>query len=119
MAKIDQSDFGAQMQNTFAERVEPSQQDALSLSLMRDIALQSLEKVRAEAAEPSDGGRSLPLPMAGVEDVTIGQALQAAFLQLEALKRQASGEAVVDALDWSDDKIAFPHPAITKQAIKG
>ena len=118
MAKIDQSDFDAPQHNSSTEHVEPSRQDVLSLALMRDIALQSLEKVRAEAADPVDAGRSLPLPVAGAEDVTIGQALQAAFLQLETLKRQASGDTKSDALDWSDDKIAFPYPAIAKQAMK-
>lgn len=79
--------------------------DALSMALVRDNARRSLERTRDEIAAPGDNNRSLPLPVPGPEEVTIRQALEAAFLQLEDLKRRsdaASGDDV-DPLDWSEE----------------
>lgn len=85
---------------------EPSgSQGSLSLALMRDAARRSLTNTRDAIAAPGDDGRSVPLPVPGVADVTIGQALEAAFLHLETLKQQAGGAvgSDVDPLDWSED----------------
>ncbi len=88
------------------ERNSPQQYDAdLSRALMRDIAHQSLERGRAAAADPADAGRSLPLPLPAAADVTIAQALEAAFLYLAAVKKRASGADIStgDPLDWSEE----------------
>jgi hypothetical protein len=75
--------------------------EPLSMALMRDNALRSLQKARAAAAEQGDG--ALPLPVPGPEDVSIAQALEAAFLHLEALKQRASAAGeTTDPLDWSE-----------------
>ena len=85
-----------------------SSDDALSLALMRDNARRSLAETREAMSERGDDGRSVPLPVPGIEDVTIGQALEAAFLQLEALKREAAGVTAedIDPLDWHEDVLA-------------
>ncbi len=80
--------------------------DALSLALMRDNARLSLAKTRDAMSERGDDGRSVPLPIPAIEDVTIGQALEAAFLQLETLRRSAEGSDDVDPLDWHEDLLA-------------
>lgn len=66
---------------------------ALSLSLVRSIAQGQIEEIRQRAADPHDHGRSLPLPVASAEQVTIGEALRAAVHQLEALERELGRRA--------------------------
>lgn len=90
-----------QIGHTSADANEP-----LSLALMRDTAMRSLQFTRTAAAET--GSNALPLPVPGPDQVTIGQALEAAFLQLEALKARASSADLVDgdALDWSEELIS-------------
>ena len=80
--------------------------DAMSLALMRENARLSLAKTRDAMSECGDGGRSVPLPVPGIGEVTIGQALEAAFLQLETLRRSAEGSDDVDPLDWHEDLLA-------------
>ena len=80
--------------------------DALSLALMRDNARRSLARTRDAMAERGDDGRSVPLPVPGLEVVSIGQALEAAFLHLETLRRTAEGTDDVDPLDWHEDLLA-------------
>lgn len=79
--------------------------DALSMALMRDNARRSLERTRDEIAAPGDHNRSLPLPVPGPEEVTIRQALEAAFLHLEDLRRRSDAASAddIDPLDWSEE----------------
>lgn len=96
-------------------------QTAVSLQLMRDNARRSLEQTRAAIAAPGDNGLSVPLPMPGPEDVSIKQALEAAFLHLEALKKRADagGDNGCDPLDWSEELLDFVEIAHLSRAHRG
>jgi hypothetical protein len=61
---------------------------ALSLALVRSIARDQIDAICQRASDPHDHGRSLPLPVASAEHVSIGEALRAAVHQLEALERE-------------------------------
>jgi hypothetical protein len=100
---------------------DPAQDDAdFAIALMRDIAQRSLTATRAAAADPADAGQSLPLPLGDAERVTIARALEAAFFQLEQLKKRANGElpGETDPLDWSEEMLEPIDPLVALMVAK-
>jgi hypothetical protein len=83
---------------TDAGRGDEADDTALGLQLVRDIARRSIARTRSAAADPADMGRSLPLPMPALKDLTLAQALEAAVHQLDELERRRLGEQA-DGLD--------------------
>lgn len=86
----------------------------LSLALVRDIARDQIETIRQRASDPHDHGRSLPLPVASADQVTIGEALRAAVHQLEALERELGRRTDDD----DDDSVEPAVPAHVAEAAR-
>jgi hypothetical protein len=98
---------------------DPAQDDAdFAIALMSDIAQRSLTATRAAAADPADAGQSLPLPLGDAERVTIARALEAAFFQLEQLKKRANGDGETDPLDWSEEMLEPIDPLVALMVAK-